>query len=221
MICKNVRVTACAFALMLCVPVASYACEGPDCADGAKVKPVDVMQFMREQAASTRAGQRRHHVAKAVAAKPRPAPHRTAAAKPTPAATPAPLTTGAAASFASHSLASQQTQNEPPVRVLTQDAFNAIDSAAFAASSETTGGPPANDPNVQVVAEAELNDIDRKADLSERSPFPTVEVPIAAEPATPQAAPAPAAVSWLQWLWSAITGTFTALAAAVRQLVHV
>jgi hypothetical protein len=218
MIRKNMRKTACAFALVLCVPVAAYACDGPACPApaeaAAKVQPRDVMQFMREQAASTRSAQPRRH-AKAAVVKPKVAIHRTAAAKPTPA--PSPVPSDAAAAFAANSVASQQDQ----VPVLAREQFNAIDSAAPAPFAETTGVSAADDPNVQVVAAAEFNDIDRKADQSEASPFPSVEVPIAAEPAKPSAAAAPAAVSWLQWLWSAVTGTLTALAAAVRQLAHV
>jgi hypothetical protein len=75
---------------------------------------------------------------------------------------------------------------------------------------------------VQLVAEAELNDIDRKAD--EASPFPEGPAPVAAAFAEVETAPAPAPVaqvSWMQWLWSVVTGTFAALATAVRQLVHV
>jgi hypothetical protein len=214
MIRKNLRKTVCAFALMVCVPAAAYACEGADCgapAGSAKAKPLNIMQFMREQAASTRAGERRHHSAKAAATKPKQAAHRAAAAR--PAAAPAPLPSDAAASFAS-----QPPQDQPPVAVARGE-FNAIDSAAPAPFPETTGASPANDPNVQVVAAAEFNDIDRKAEQT--SPFPTIEVPVAAEPAKPEAAPAATKLSWLQWLWSAVTGTFTALAAAVRQFVHV
>ena len=219
MIRKNVRKTACALTLLLSVPTAALACDRPDCAapveNSATAKPLDVMQFMREQAASTRVNERRHHAAKTAAAKPKQATARIAAAKPAP----APLASDAAASFASNSLASQQTQDELPARVFARDEFNAIDSAASAPSAETTGASFANDPNVQVVAAAEFNDIDRKAEAS--SPSPAVEVPVAAEPAMPEAAPAPASVSWLEWLWSAVTGTFTALAAAVRQLIRV
>ena len=217
MIRKNVRKTAWALTLMLCVPGAALACEGADCAapgSAAKVKPLDIMQFMREQAASTRAGERRHHAAKTVPAKHKQATRRTAAANSAP--DPAPLASDAAASFASHSVASQ---DPLPVPVLAREEFNTIDSSAAAPSPETTGGPAGNDPNVQVVAAAEFNEIDRKAD--EASPFPTVEVPVAAEAAKPDAARAPTTASWLQWLWSAVTGTFTALAAAVRQLIHV
>jgi hypothetical protein len=219
MIRKNARKAVYALTLMLCVPAAALACEGPDCTTSrepsAKTKPLDIMQFMREQAASTRVGERRRHSAKATAAKPKQAPPRTAAAKPTP----APLASNAASSFASHSYASQQPPEQLPVPVPAREESNASDNAANAPLSETTGASFANDPNVQVVAAAEFNDIDRKAE--ESSPFPTVEVPVAAEPAKPEAVPAVTKVTWLQWLWSAVTGTFTALLAAVRQLVHV
>jgi hypothetical protein len=213
MIRKNLRKTACALTLLLCVPAAALACEGDDCPSAAK--PLDIKQFMREQAASTRVSARRHPSAKPTAAKPKQAAPRVAAAKPAPATEPLP--SNAAASFASHSLASQQTQDELPVRVFSGEEFNAIDNAA--PTPETTGASFANDPNVQVVAAAEFNDIDRKAE--ETSSFPTIEIPAAATPAKPTAASAPAPGSWLQWLWSAVTGTFTALAAAVRQLIHV
>jgi hypothetical protein len=209
---KKMRNAACALALTLYVPAAALACEGADCP--APAKPLDIKQFMREQAASTRVNERRHHAAKAAAAKPKQATHHAAAAKPAP--TPAPLPSDAAASFASHSYASQQPPDELPV--LAREEFNAIDNAAPASSTETTGASFTNDPNVQVVAAAEFNDIDRKAE--ESSPFPAVEMPVAAEPAKPEAAPASAKLSWMEWLWAAVTGTFTALVAAVRQLVH-
>lgn len=215
MIRKNVRWTACALTLMLCVPAAAMACEGDDCP--AAAKPLDIKQFMREQAASTRVSARRHHSAKPAAAKPKQQTQHAAAAKPAPTA--APLQSDAASSFASHTYASQQPPEQLPVPVLAREEFNAIDNAAPAPTAETTGASFANGPNVQVVAAAEFNDIDRKAE--ETSPFPTIEVPAAAEPAKPEAASAPVPVSWLQWLWSAVTGTFTALAAAVRQLIHV
>src|SRR4029079_15482858 len=144
--------------------------------------------------ASTRVGQRSHHSAKTAAAKPKRATQHTAAAKPAP--TPAPMASDAASSFASHSYASQQPPEQLPVAVLGREEFNAIDSAAPAPSPETTGASFANDPHVQVVAAAEFNDIDRKAE--ETSPFPTVEVPVATAPVKPEAAPAPAAISWLQ-----------------------
>jgi hypothetical protein len=225
MIRNDICKVAGALALMLSIPGTASACEGVDCPAPAKVKPLDIMQFMREQAASTRVGQPpRHHSAKAASAKPKQkTTHPTAALEPVPvtAQAPASLASDAAASFASRSYASQEPPKQLPVPVLAREEFNAIDSAAPVPSTETTGASTANDPNVQVVAAAEFNDIDRKADESKPSPFPTIEMPGAAELAKPKAASSPTAVAWLQWLWSTVTGTLTALAAAVRQLIHV
>jgi hypothetical protein len=50
---------------------------------------------------------------------------------------------------------------------------------------------------------------------------PVEAAPVTA-PAQPAAQQQPSVVmAWVQWLWAAVSGTFTALAAAVRQLTHV
>jgi hypothetical protein len=222
-----------ALSLLIVSGVAARACEGDDCPAIAKAKPLNVMQFMREQAASTRAAHpnmarpARVHTA----AKVRPAARHSVAASALPPT--APLATAAAASFAS------QPAPEPAMPRFGSSEFAAVDNAASAPipGAETMGAAFASDPSVQVVAEAEFNDIDRKADetaaVPEAAPVaaapvvvadagPVATAPVTAAPAAQPAAQQPSAVvSWLQWLWAAVSGTFTALAAAVRQLTHV
>jgi hypothetical protein len=66
---------------------------------------------------------------------------------------------------------------------------------------------------VQMVDPDEFNDIDRKA-------YEALLRAAATERGTDTpAAHAAARTSWLGWLWSAFTGTFTALAAAVHHLI--
>ena len=159
------------------------------------------MQFMREQAASTRAGERRHHSAKTV-----PAKHKQGTPQHRRARNPRP---SRAARVRRRRVvrvalgASQQPPEQFPVPVLAREEFKRIDSAAPPLPGNT-GAPFANDPNVQVVAAAEFNEIDRKAE--ETSPFPTIESRPRPSAAKPRRAPAPAPASWLQWLWSAVTG---------------
>jgi hypothetical protein len=235
------RTNACGAALALSLltvsAVAARACEGDDCPAPTKVKPLDIRQFMREQAASTRVADPsvfRSGPAKAhTAAKVRHHTGHAVAASASPPAPSAPLATEAAASFASQAAA------EPVVPTFPSSEFAAVGNAASIAapapSAETMGAAFASDPSVQVVAEAEFNDIDRKADtpaapaVTPAAPAPVVVAeasPVdAASVKTAPAQPAPqqpsAVVSWLQWLWAAVSGTFTALAAAVRQLTHV
>jgi hypothetical protein len=198
--------------LSLSLPAAP-ACNGAGCANG---KPLDIMQFMREQAASTRVGEARHARGKPRYAKPQAktaAKHRndrTIAARDASWPMPAPMPAEAAASFASRPVqASQQADvagtGEP----------NAVDHAAKSAPAETMGAAVTSGPAVQLVDAAEFNDIDRKAD--DGAPIsvqaaPRDDTQIKAEQAES---------SWLQWLWSALTNTVIALATAVRQLTRI
>ena len=189
---------------------APAACEGAGC----RSKPLNIMQFMREQAASTRvrkpsAGSRvarpRPNHTQATAAAPR-APHRAVAARNK--SVPVPVPVEAATSVASR--AEQDIQ--PPAMTAP---YNPFDHFAGAAPAETTGAAVANGPEVQLVDAGDINDIDRKADSA---------------PA-PSSNPAPvdgsqthsehASASWLWRIWSALGSTFTALATAVHQLVRV
>ena len=233
------RTNACgavlALSLLTVSGVTVRACDGDDCPAPAKVKPLDIRQFMREQAASTRAAgpdavrsrpvkvhtvaKIRHHTRHAVAASAPPQPS-------------GPLATEAAASFASQAAA------EPVVPTFPSNEFAAVGKGApTARSAETVGSALGPEPDVQVVAEADFNDIDRQAAdtpampaVTPAAPAPVVvadagpaeAAPVNAAPAQPAAQQQPSAViAWLQWLWAAVSGTFTALAAAVRQLTHV
>jgi hypothetical protein len=182
-------------------------CEGADCPAASAApavpaahpsKPLDIMKFMREQAASTRVGEKpaarpQHAVSKhpAVAAKPQP--------KPMPAE--------AASSFAAQPVAAP-----PEVEVVSADELNAIDRAGEPAPPppETVGAPPTIEP-VQVVKSDAVNSIDR---AGEAAPALADAMPhaIAAQSGSE-------AQSWLQWLWSAVQGTFAALATAVHRLL--
>jgi hypothetical protein len=166
---------------------AAPACDGAACEPMAKSKPLDIMQFMREQAASTRAVKPQHGNIRTTATTPRAArPKTTARTKP------ARLPAEAATSFA--------TQPDPGVQVVAGEEFNAIDGTATAVPAETTGAAVATGPDVQLVDAEEFNDIDRKA-------------------AGGTSNDGRANPSWLQWIWSALSGTLTAVATAVHHLI--
>ena len=164
------------------------------------------MQFMREQAASTRKAGSRPVASRPVAKVQRPA-YRTIAARPKPAKLPA----EAAASFAS-----QPDVRVSDVQVVASDEFNAIDRAAAAAPAETIGTAVPTGPDVRLVDAEEFNDIDRKADdgklrLAESMPKQmSKQTQVHVEQAN---------VSWLRWIWSALGSTFAALATAMHQLI--
>jgi len=135
----------------------------------------------------------------------RPA-RRAVAARPKPAGLP----TEAAASYATQ---------QPAVQVVASDELNDIDRAApaTATSEETTGAASAAGPNVQLVETEEFNDIDRKAE--DRLPLSAAARIADAHASAGQTNVAQTGVSWVQWIWSAVAGTFAALAAAAHQLV--
>jgi hypothetical protein len=194
---------------------AAPACDDAECQTATKSKPLNIMQFMREQAASTRTatlrqggtGKPRQSKLQPVAHKALPVAHVQRPARRAVAARSKPvgLPTDAAASFAAQ---------QPPVQVVASDEFNDIDraAAATATSEETTGAASAAEPNVQLVDTGEFNDIDRKAE--DRLPLSA-----AARIADAHASAAQPSVSWLQWIWSAVGNTFAALATAAHQLI--
>jgi hypothetical protein len=206
---------------------AAPACDDAECQTATKSKPLNIMQFMREQAASTRTATPRQsgtarprqgkvqpvaHKAISVAHAQRPA-RRAFAARPEPAGLP----TDAAASYAAQ---------QPPVQVVAGDEFNDIDRAAptTATSDETTGAASAAEPNVQLVDTGEFNDIDRKAEERLRlSALARIadERASAGQAKVAQPNVAQTNVSWLQWIWSAMGSTFAALATAAHHLVGV
>jgi hypothetical protein len=226
------RTIVCCAALVV-VPVlglslnaaAAPACDDAECRTATKPKPLNIMQFMREQAASTRAATLRQsgaakprqskmqpvaHKALPVAHVQRPA-RRAVAARPKPTGLP----TEATASYAAQ---------QPPVQVVASDEFNDIDRAApaTAISGETTGAANAAEPIAQFVEPQEFNDIDRKAEERLRL---SALARIADERASAQQASVTQpsvtqhSVSWLQSIWSALGNVFAALATAVHQLV--
>jgi hypothetical protein len=191
--------TALILGLLLSLNVAATAaCEDGACPTAAKAKPLDIMQFMREQAASTRAAKPRGDNVRAAAKAQRPA-RRAVAARPKPAALP----TEASGSFAS--------QPDSAVQVMASGELNAIDRAA-AAPAETVGAAPAAEPNVQLVDAGEFNDIDRKAE--DHPPLFADSGPVADANANDGSAHA----SWVQRIWSALGNLFGALATAAHQL---
>jgi hypothetical protein len=162
-------------------------------------KPLDIMQFMREQAASTRTA------AAHATIKPRGGGGHPVAQRQKPvAAKSKSMPSEAAASFAAQPAAA------PAVEVVAADEINAIDRAGEAAPPETVGAPPPTEPPVQVVEADTVNAIDL---AGETAPPPA---PVAAQLAVPQASER---VSWVQWLWSAVENTFAALAEAVHHLI--
>jgi hypothetical protein len=185
--------------------VAAPACDDDGCQAATPSKPLDIMKFMKEQAANTRAATAKPRPTKAqpVAHVQRPA-HRAVAARRKPADMPV----EAAASYATQ---------EPRVQIVDSDELNDIDRAApeiaAAAPAETTGAAIAAEPNVQLVDNGEFNDIDRKA--GERMPQLT-----AMRIADAHASAQQSSVSWWQWIGSAFANIFVALATAVHQLLH-
>jgi hypothetical protein len=208
----TLRAAGLVIGLLISLDLAAHAaCEGDGCSATANAKPLNIMQFMREQAASTRV---RKQASAIRAVKPRPsatqviakrprAPYRVIAARKKP----APVPVEAAASFALPEQAP-----ETPARGVP---YNPFDRTADAAAAETTGAGITGAAEVQLVDAEELNDIDRKADTGRL---------LSADQAGSDATPSPteqASVSWLRWIWSAVGSTFAALASAVHQLVGV
>src|SRR3954447_19103795 len=125
------RTIVCSAALGLALSlnaVAAPACDGADCQTVAKSKPLDIMKFMREQAASTRVGEPRQRKvqqgkvqqSRLEQRKAQPVAHvqhpvrRAVAARRKPATMPV----EAAASYAAQ---------QPPVQVVAGDELNDID----------------------------------------------------------------------------------------------
>jgi hypothetical protein len=201
----RLRTLACAALLLgplLTVDAAAArACDGTECASPTRerpTKPLDILKFMREQAASTRIA--KPGLANAhTAARTQRHIHRTMVARPQPATTSMPtLPEEAAASFAS--------QEDPSVQVVASNEFNAIDAASAAAPAAPVETVGAAGPSVPLAVAEEFNDIDRKAAEN-------------AAARVEQAHVEQANSSWLHWLWSALGSTFTALATAVHHLI--
>jgi hypothetical protein len=204
--------------------IAAPVCDDAECQTTTKAKPLNIMQFMREQAASTRVAASRQsgttkprqskaqsvaHKAPSVAHGQRPA-RRAVAAGPKPSGLP----TEAATSYAAQ---------QPPVQVVASDELNDIDRAAptpaTATSDETTGAAAAAEPNVQLVENGEFNDIDRKAEELLRQSALARMADAEANTKVAQPSAAQTNVSWLRWIWSGVANTFAALATAAHHLV--
>ena len=198
------RTTLCCTALAMGLLIglseaAPAACEG----DGCSSKPLNIMQFMREQAASTRVAKARPSYTQATAKAPR-APHRAIAARKKS----VPVQVEAATAVASQP---EQDTQQPAMGT----PYNPFDRPADAAPAETTGAAVASGPEVQLVNAEDINDIDLKADSTpalSSNPAPVNVGQMQSEQAS---------VSWLRRIWSALGSTFTALATAVHQLVRV
>jgi hypothetical protein len=197
------RTTICSAALVMGVLMslsvaAPAACEGDGCL--ANGKPLDIMQFMREQAASTRVAKPRPSQPRATA-KVQRAPHQAIAARKKP----VPIPVEAAASFASR----PEQEAQAPA---TSSPSNPFVGAAATAAPETTGEAIVSGPDVQLVDAEEFNDIDRKADSGP---------PLSVATASGDAHSAQGNTSWMRWVWLALGSTFAALATAVHQLIRV
>lgn len=193
-------------------------CSGPECGKAAPAKPLNIMQFMREQAASTRAAEPRQRKARKPSAAARRAAPRAVAVQSKPVKqhakrpTPSPVE-------ASETFASERSRNAPPppdVQVVTGDELNAIDRAAAGQrGAETVGAGTSTGPAVQLVDAEQVNDIDRNApdnspSGADAATSPGADAPPRVEPASP---------SWWQRIWSALGSTLTALASAVHHLI--
>jgi hypothetical protein len=209
------------------------ACEGTECQTEGKA--FDLKKFMREQAASTRTpeamretrGKARrssahraptHKVARAHKSR-----HRTVAARPRREEQPH----EAASAHAEQQTApaeQQKAPDNPEVHVVSADELNDIDRAAgpppavASSPAETDGQASATmqdgssaAQDVQVVVGNDFNEIDRKAaDMVQRA------AAVTAGEVTPHSRVA--AMSWMQWLWSAIGAGFVVLAGIARYL---
>jgi hypothetical protein len=208
----TLRCAALAMGLLIGLSEAApAACEG----DGCSSKPLNIMQFMREQAASTRVGKPsagprvakpRPSYSQATAKAPR-APHRAIAARKR--SVPAPVEAATAAT----AVASPPAQDTQPPAMAAP--YNPFDRTADAFPAETTGAAVASGPEVQLVNAEDINDIDLKANSApalSSNPAPVDGSQTHSEQA---------GVSWLRRIWSALGSTFTALATAVHQLVRV
>lgn len=224
------RTTFCATALGiglllslgLGAPAAS-ACEGTECQTAGR--PLDLKEFMRQQAASTRTpeamsatrGKARHHARAARSgratdrfARTHHSRHRPVTAQNEPETVP----TEPASAFATRS----SPGNDADVHVVSADELNDIDRAAGPAPAETTGKASANvqdvltaAQDVQMVVENDFNEIDRKAGELVR---PAAAATVTASEVVPRNGPSPK--SWMQWLWSAIGAAFVMLAGVAR-----
>lgn len=226
---KIARSAALASALLAGMSMAAEAaCVGPECPPS---KPLDIQKFMREQAASTRGGERKspsraEHRARPAAQvskpdKPKadarktetPKAQRTQTAKRKNGSLPAEATSSFAAQDAAAATAA------PAVQVVTAEEFNAIDQAAppspVATAAETVGSAP-REQNVPMVVADAFNEIDRKSYDSARAAVDAAR--LGQQPQEPAKAENSRVASFFAWIWSAIAGTFTALATAVRQL---
>lgn len=171
-------------ALLLCLNANAEPAERPS-------KPLDIMKFMREQAASTRATEKpKRAIAQPAASAPKRAPV---------AATPTAVPSEAASSFAA------QPAPAPEVELVAEDELNAIDRAGEAAPPETVGAAPQ-----MQMADAGVSTIVTKG----QQRAPAMEAP----PSQPAPSNAPQ-LSWWQWLWSAVRDSLAALVAAVHALI--
>ena len=178
----------------------AVACEGAECVAIKSGKPLNIMQFMREQAASTRVSERPQKAAHAPA-KTHRAPHRAIAARRKPVQMPP----AAAASFAS--------QPFLDAGEISTAAQNSADRTADSVDTETTGAAIGAGADVQLVDADEYNEIDRKTDdgpTSLTDPIDSGNAPNLGH----------AEISWLRWIWSSLENTFAALTTAVHQLIR-
>ena len=201
------------FRTTLCCTALAWACSSvsakprlrPAKATDAGSKPLNIMQFMREQAASTRVAKARPSYTQATAKAPR-APHRAIAARKKS----VPVQVEAATAVASQP---EQDTQQPAMGT----PYNPFDRPADAAPAETTGAAVASGPEVQLVNAEDINDIDRKAEAP-----PALSSNLAHAPVNVgQTQSEQASVSWLQSDLVCVGKRFAALATAVHQLVGV
>jgi hypothetical protein len=218
------RTAAFASGVLLSMNAAALACVGQDCAQPAKVKPADIVQFMREQAAGTRgvtlrtgSNHGRKHSAGNRVADRRPGPIYALADQPParamhrrlgmlrlaarPSIYRSKQHTAAARAKPSARLAEVAplaAQEAPLVELVSSDELNPIDQTAPAfADAAGERGLDAK----RIVAQA-FDDIDRKQEGS----LTTTDLRAASERAQAD----PSRLSWLQWIRLTLGRTFPA-----------
>ena len=216
-----IRTLVAAFCLLTVLNVAASACDGTECT--ATTKPLNILQFMRQQAASTRILNPLPKKASGVVGNTRPRNSdsliaransaRTALRGPIPAVTKRAIrAANKKPVFHSRSLLARRTfdkvpvaassfaAQEPFVQVVTSDEANAIDLAAGSADASTSKAQTA----LQLVSQA-FDEIDRKNDGS----LTVEDLQAAGERAQGQQS----GLSWLQQTWLAIIATINGVRA--------
>jgi hypothetical protein len=158
------RTTVLAAGVLLFLNVAALACDGADCPPPQKVKPLNIAQFMREQAASTRGGSLRPVTNRA--ARMPAVTRRLASPRQDQVSLPAsgvPIRTADRGHRTVHATAKRYVFHSRTVAAQPKPAALPVDSTSFAEQ----------DPVVPMVRSDELNAIDQRAPAFAAAPVAT------------------------------------------------